>query len=463
VSSTTIRYSGVPENSHSRGLGSETDTDLTVRWRSRLRDELNTTTGNEPSAPGTAFIAGFTPGKAGPTSADPRHNPAYPHPQNPGLIEESDGFHDWVGRRLFLSDGSPDPMTPGAYRYQTRPDLCDLDAPDSAPASPRYEPDHLRHRPGDTWLIDRNRPHDVLDPGPFGSPGWFPDRRTGRHRRDELPDPIPWWEIEEEPEKREWAEHSEALLDRRTRDAEAADSPPRSGKRHPEPPADSNPRPPRRYRYRDEEPAMSEPPQPFHFDKLREDAWDRFLTKSEPLAAASRANLTALERECGWQIATWVRFFRWLVVLVRSLRRAQADPGPDSTAARLVPSQRGSRAGIRRTVVAADRHTYLAARTARFSQAVRGAQRARAEAPQAPANEPTPEEHWWGRPSEARLPRERQRSAAPFITEWERLFDTHRLTGLSNLNWFAGTADGSAAPAGVDQRIADPTGGVAWA
>ncbi|THV30210.1 hypothetical protein [Glycomyces paridis] len=167
-------------------------------------------------SPRTGFVPGFRL-DPGPMSSDPRHNPTYPHPQNPGLAEEVDGFYDWAGRRLFLSDGSPDPMTPGAYRYQTRPDLCLLDAADDDPWSPRFEPDHLRHKPGDDWLIDDSRPYDVLDPGPFGSPNWFPDLRTGRHRRDELPDPIPWWEIEEEPAKAAWAEHAEALYDRRTR------------------------------------------------------------------------------------------------------------------------------------------------------------------------------------------------------------------------------------------------------
>ncbi|MEV3938746.1 hypothetical protein AB0K52_22585 [Glycomyces sp. NPDC049804] len=172
---------------------------------------------SEARAPGPTALPQVSAGTAGPVSSDPRHNPAYPHPKNPGLFEEVDGFYDWADRRLFLSDGSPDPMTPGAYRYQTRPDLCLLDAADDDPWSPRYEPDHLRHKPGDDWLIDKNRPYDVLDPGPFGAPGWFPDRRTGRHRRDELPDPIPWWEIEEDPEKAEWAEQAEALYDRRTR------------------------------------------------------------------------------------------------------------------------------------------------------------------------------------------------------------------------------------------------------
>ena len=232
MSSTTIRYSGVPENSHSRDYESHTasyagvprheepdpahDSELTRRFRAAAVAEQSLAAEPEPAAP-SGFVPGFTPGKAGPVGDDPRHNRVYPHPENPGLFAEEGGFYDWADRRLFLADGSPDPMMPGAYRYQTRPDLCDLAAPDSDPSSPRYEPMHLRHKPGDTWIIDERRPYDVLDPGAFGSPGWFPDRRTGRHRRDELPDPIPWWEIDEEPEKAEWAEKAEALWERRTR------------------------------------------------------------------------------------------------------------------------------------------------------------------------------------------------------------------------------------------------------
>jgi hypothetical protein len=54
---------------------------------------------------------------------------------------------------------------------------------------PHPEPAHLRHRPGDNWEIG-GRPYDPDDPGLYGSPGWRPDRRTGRHRRGELPDPL---------------------------------------------------------------------------------------------------------------------------------------------------------------------------------------------------------------------------------------------------------------------------------
>ncbi|MEU5872333.1 hypothetical protein AB0A73_12345 [Glycomyces sp. NPDC047369] len=50
-----------------------------------------------------------------------------------------------------------------------------------------------RHRKGDTYLIG-GRPADPHDPGPWlwrTEPGYRPDRRTGRHRRGELPDPLP--------------------------------------------------------------------------------------------------------------------------------------------------------------------------------------------------------------------------------------------------------------------------------
>ena len=83
---------------------------------------------------------------------------------------EGNGYYDWAGRRLFLIDGEPDPMCPGAYRYQHNLVCCDVEAPDSDPRSPRYEPMHLRHKPGDPWIIDTNRP----EPMPRRSPPNIP-------------------------------------------------------------------------------------------------------------------------------------------------------------------------------------------------------------------------------------------------------------------------------------------------
>jgi hypothetical protein len=437
VSSTTIRYSGVPENSHSRRFDSgdnpaESTSDLTRRWRSRLREES--------AAAATGSIR-FTPGKAGPLNSDPRHNRAYPHPQNPGLHEQPDGFYDWADRRLYLSDGSPDPMTPGAYRYQTRPDVCDLDAPDSDPSSPRYEPDHLRHKPGDTWIIDRSRPYDVHDPGPFGSPGWFPDHRTGRHRRDELPDPIPWWESEEEAtdesanrERRRGpggpedppgppggsgttspghpdepgARHDRNRIDRSRKwtglgRAESAASP-RGG------PGGVESSGPERH-------SPGDLDAPHQFGKLREDAWDRFIEKSEPLAAAHhqpvqvRCERTPPGHHLRHPWMLWLNLIRGLIGVVAKSRPARPVPAP-------VPVQR------QRPVVASDRRTHLASRTARFAGAVRGAQRARAETAPAtgPVRPPMPhvQQHWQTRP------RQQRPSPGPteaFMAGWERQFD----------------------------------------
>ncbi|MFC3493016.1 hypothetical protein [Glycomyces rhizosphaerae] len=287
-------------------------------------------------------------------NAQPR-NRVYPHPENPGLIEQVDGYYDWAGRRLFLEDGSPDPATPGTYRYQTRPDLCDLAAPDSDPASPRYEPPHLRHKPGDTWIIDRNRPHDPDDSGSFGSPGWRPDPRTGRHRRDELPDPIPPWEAGGAAQDN--AEEAAGQADvpevgggeppwrprRRTStpapepEPEAIASPaPHARPGLPITPDRSEPTPRRSPRFwqeeqeeRKEERSGRETAQeePWRFEKLREDAWDRFVIKSSELAAAHWADRRTLEYQHRWPVAMVLRMFRWLTAVVegRSANKASVS------------------------------------------------------------------------------------------------------------------------------------------
>ncbi|HEX2144661.1 MAG TPA: hypothetical protein VHG10_09155, partial [Glycomyces sp.] len=138
----------------------------------------------------------------------------------------------------------------------------------AGPGDPRSEPPHLRHQPGDTWEIG-GRPDDPLDPGPSGTPGWCQDRRTGRHRRGELPDPLP-------PE------------------AEKPSPSPRHHRRFwPEP-----------------DPHNEEP---YRFSKLREDAWDRWLIDSAPLAAA-HTQRTA--RRHGRTVTALLRVFRWTAALL---------------------------------------------------------------------------------------------------------------------------------------------------
>lgn len=286
---------------------------------------------------------------------DPRHNRAYPHPENPGLIEQTDGFYDWAGRRLFLADGSPDPMTPGAYRYQTRPDLCDLTAHASDPASPYYEPPHLRHKPGDTWIIDRDRPHDPDDPGPFGSPDWRPDSRTGRHRRDELPDPIPPWEAAEEAEESDAPEAGGEMPPwrPRRRTSTAAQEPepeapatPTGRPRLPVSPDQSAPSPRRRPRFWQEESGeghmggeVAQDEEPYRFGKLREDAWDRFIIKSAPLAAAHWADRRALACQHRWLVAALLRAFRWVAAILKG----RCESAVSSSAMPSVPRQAQSR------------------------------------------------------------------------------------------------------------------------
>ncbi|WP_205324412.1 hypothetical protein [Glycomyces sp. YM15] len=304
---------------------------------------------------------------------------------------EGDGYYDWAGRRLFLADGEPDPMCPGAYRYQHNPAACDPEAPDSDPRSPRYEPMHLRHRPGDTWIIDTNRPHDPFDPGPFGSPGWYKDERTGRHRRDETPDPLPaegwvppanaWF-----PGTADWPEpqavppNHHASTDRpdrggsdrptgtgaRSSDRGGADRPPpwgsrgrpvssdpdepphrhwgdRAGRDAPAPDTDRPlSRPWDRTEPNGENPTNEPDSGEFRFSKLREDAFDRFMANSAQLRAAHFAP----ERPYLRERAAWV--LRWLVWILAcglapmpaplAIRQLQPEP----TASQSIPAQRAA-------------------------------------------------------------------------------------------------------------------------
>ncbi|HEY1094446.1 MAG TPA: hypothetical protein VGE61_07065, partial [Glycomyces sp.] len=236
---------------------------------------------------------------------------------------EGDGYYDWAGRRLFLADGEPDPMCPGAYRYQHNPACCDLEAPDSDPRSPRYEPMHLRHKPGDTWIIDTNRPYDPYDPGPYGSPGWYKDERTGRHRRDETPDPLPaegWVPPKDAwfPGTAEWPEPDPTpratRSDRRNptrrpwdRD-EGGDGPGDAGwisgygRRQSDQRQENDPCEREGDRRRG-----ADTTDEYRFSKLREDAFDRFIANSAQLRAAHFAPQKPYLRER----AVWV--LRWLV------------------------------------------------------------------------------------------------------------------------------------------------------
>jgi len=195
-----------------------------------------------------------------------------------------------------------DSRSPGGYRYD--PASYDPSVPDSDPRSPRYEPPHLRHQPGDTWIIDRERPRDPLDPGPFGSPGWRPDERTGRHRRGEVPDPgLPGLEpvrpavdpafegVDEEPSPirrpvRRFLP-SAGGQEPEPRSEPDRESPTGAGRQadrgwwprpsaSPEPEADNEPSPPPRRRRWDD----ADRPR-YNFGKLREDAWVRFLEGSQ--------------------------------------------------------------------------------------------------------------------------------------------------------------------------------------
>ncbi|GAA2138875.1 hypothetical protein [Glycomyces algeriensis] len=393
MSSTTIRYSGVPENSHSRDFDNS-----------------------------RAYI---------------------------GLRHLTDGYYDWAGRRLLLTDGSPDPLTPGAYRFQHSPDLCDQSARESDPASPRYEPPHLRHQPGDTYEIG-GKPDDPDDPGVFGSPGWQPDTRTGRHRRGELPDPMP----PEEPSTAPVAKPD--FSDRSDR---PSTGPRRNSRFWREAHED-----------RDDQPATQE--QSYQFSRLREEAWTQFLLKSEPLAAAhegvdhntDRMTLSAIERECGPVLRPWIQLIRWIISVFRAPERDEAVPElPESQ------GQQGNQA--EHEVMATSASPNAAVPVQRkpsphpqrspgslMAQAINGARMARAER-EDPKSDEAIERHWRERPVQERA---RRTQYSPFIREWEEQFDTGSQNGVFPVNLTGRLTDNLAG--GLAEGLADKlTRGAAWA
>jgi hypothetical protein len=211
------------------------------------------------------------------------------------------GVPAYLEQVLYASSADPD--SPGAYRYD--PDSSDPTIRDSDPRSPRYEPPHLRHRPGDTWIIDRDRLHDPLDPGPYGSPGWYADKRTGRHRRGELPDPQHGAKPTREPDRRSPGPTADGT-------ERPGPTPGRSG--------DEPPQPPKRSRFWPEE----DDDHRYTFGKLREDAWNYFLADSQVLHQAHLTQQATL-------MDRWIRFWKRLlaflfrVLAMRSTAKA-TDP-----------------------------------------------------------------------------------------------------------------------------------------
>ncbi|MFC3493283.1 hypothetical protein [Glycomyces rhizosphaerae] len=124
----------------------------------------------------------------------------------------------------------------------------------------------------DPGLPDRARPIDPLDPGPYGSPDWYPDTRTGRHRRGELPD-TPCEDIS--PQPRSDHAHRPSPGPTSVGAERRRPSPVRNDNEPPEPPT----RPWRRFWEDDHEDR-------YDFGKLREDAWNRFLDGSQELHQA---------------------------------------------------------------------------------------------------------------------------------------------------------------------------------
>ncbi|THV40874.1 hypothetical protein [Glycomyces buryatensis] len=213
------------------------------------------------------------------------------------------------------------------------------------------------------------RPHDPDDPGVFGTPGWRPDPRTGRHRRGELPDPLP-------PSNEETPEPSRPSA-----------GPPHQANPEPAWPPVSAPRP-AAGASRPSTPARGFDV-PHRFSQLREAAFDRFMTGSEVFARAHDTEMTPGR----WE-RTWTKVTGWCKGLIRPAIRSRAPeapaahrkqpapqptPQPTPQPVPQVPQQRTGNDRPRPNPSWRYRVASHQVRTARFARALGGARLARSE------------------------------------------------------------------------------------
>jgi hypothetical protein len=252
----------------------------------------------------------------------------------------SDGHPPFLDSSEFASV-SPGigPSAPSPIETLTLDDLVLAYDPDD-PSDPYNDPhDPNRHRPGDTWQIG-GKPFDPFDPGPW-RPGKTraPDRRTGRHRRGELPDPLP----------------DGSQYDIRTGrsphvpEPSAIYTPPEPRPRRTPPPRPA-PHPPRWERRTLTE---STPQSPEPLPGLAEAAWHRFLANSSDLYLAhfdELASATAPGRT--FTRLRW--FMRWVLAI---LALGLVSP-PRSQEHRATDVQHRSGSPNRLPRSASDRRTY---------------------------------------------------------------------------------------------------------
>lgn len=162
-----------------------------------------------------------------------------------------------------------------------------------------------------TWRIGE-KPHDPLDPGPYGTPGWQPDPRRGRRRRGELPDPLPTEQQRPRPTKPSGAPPG----------SERRFEPPGS-QHHAGPPGDEYSGSGRARRAGERErpsPLRSEAPEPQRFSPMREAAYHAFLRDSAEL------HMAHLERPEPNRVLIYLR---WYLQIVLAILYWQVLPFPD--------------------------------------------------------------------------------------------------------------------------------------
>lgn len=167
------------------------------------------------------------------------------------------------------------------------------------------------------------KPYDPLDPGPYGTPGWRPDPRRGRHRRAELPDPPPVERRDDpRPDRRRGEQPGRSRSGSLDPHPIERRNEPRPVERRSEPSGISEFESPDR-----SEPshARPEPAEPYDFPPMREAAYRDFLRDSEEL---HQAHFAAPQRN---RVLVHLRLYFQIVVAILLRRMLPFTEPPSRT------------------------------------------------------------------------------------------------------------------------------------
>lgn len=188
----TLPDFGLPENRHSGEPCHQSGHTQTTSSEHSLRRPRP-----YPAAPAPTLHPAATPPWRKPAAVPPWHRPtAVPPRRRPAAVppwHRPTATAPWHNPAAKAPQPHPPATAPQPHPHAAAPESYpNTTAPWHNQVPPTFPPYRTEaDGPRNSWVIEHDRPRDFYDRGPYGTPGWRPDTRTGRHRRGESPVPIP--------------------------------------------------------------------------------------------------------------------------------------------------------------------------------------------------------------------------------------------------------------------------------